>query len=89
MSSKVGKYVGIAGYAFQAGSIGVKVLNGESITNADAIGFGVSSVIMGAAFIAAGTAAAPLVGAAALIIGVAELGSYIFTGQSIEQQIFD
>jgi RHS repeat-associated protein len=86
--SKAGKILGAVGYGLQVVSIGSKLINGERVSTAEAVGFGVSTVLVGAVSIAAGTVAAPFVAAAALIYGVFELGSYIFTGNTLEENIF-
>ena len=86
--SKVGQRLGILGYGLQVTSAGYKLYNGERVGTAEAVGVGVSTVLVGAAWIAAGTVAAPFVAGVALIYGAFELGSYMFTGNTIEEHIF-
>ena len=87
--SKAGKVLGAVGYGLQAATIGYKFINGQNISTSEKVGFGVSSALVGAGAIAAGTVAAPFVAGAALVYGIAELGSYLFTGKTIEEHIFD
>jgi methylaspartate ammonia-lyase len=77
----------VAGYTLSAVSIGSKLINGENISTAEGVGFGVSTALVGAAWIAAGTVAAPFVAAGALIYGASEFGSYMFTGNTLEENI--
>ncbi|HRH01755.1 MAG TPA: hypothetical protein PLN13_01995 [Bacteroidia bacterium] len=86
--SKVGKGLGVAGYGLQVGVTGSKLLNGQSVGTAEVVGLGLSTVLIGAAWFAAGTAAAPFVAGGALIYGVGQLGSYIFTGNTLEENYF-
>ena len=86
--SKVGKGFGIAGYGLSAVSIGSKLINGDRISAAEGVGFGISTCLVGAGWALAGTIAAPAVAIGALIYGGAELGSYIFTGNTVEENIF-
>ncbi len=86
--SKVGKGFGVAGYGLQVGTILYKTGNSIPISTAEGVGLGVSTVLIGAAYFAAGTAAAPFVATGALIYGATQLGSYIFTGQTVEEHIF-
>jgi hypothetical protein len=65
-----------------------KAINGENISKADAVGFGVSTVLLGAGIISAGTVGAPFVAAGALIYGTLQLGSYLFTGNTVEENIW-
>ena len=85
--STAGKIAGIAGYTISAVSIGSKLYNGENISTAEGTGFGISTAFVGGAVIAAGTIAAPFVATGALIYGVSELGSYIITGNTLEENI--
>jgi hypothetical protein len=66
----------------------VLVSNGQQISTADGVGFGISTLLIGGAAIAAGTAAAPFVAGAALIYEVGELGSLLITGESLEPNMF-
>ncbi|MBV5281634.1 MAG: RHS repeat-associated core domain-containing protein [Paludibacter sp.] len=86
--SKVGKGLGVAGYALSAASIGLKYATGQSVSTAENVGFGISSGIVGAGWLLAGTVGAPVVAGAALIYGAGELGSYLFTGNTLEENIF-
>jgi hypothetical protein len=85
---KIGGGIGTAGYVLQAVSVGYKYSTGQRVSTADNVGFGISTLLVGGAAIAAGTAAAPFVAGAAVIYGVGELGSFLFTGQSLEANIF-
>jgi hypothetical protein len=58
------------------------------ISTAEKAGLGYSTVLVGAAYFAAGTAAAPFVAGAALVYGVGQLGSYMFTGHTLEENYF-
>jgi len=86
--SKVGKWTGVFGYAVTGAFIVSKVLNGQRVSTADKVGFGVGTVLIGAGSILAGTAAAPFVATAAIVYGAAEVGSYAFTGKTVEEHIF-
>lgn len=85
---KVGKYLGVAGYAIQVATISYKVINGERVSTSQVVGFGVSTALVGAAAMAAGTLAAPFVAGAALIYGAIELGSWLYNGKTLEDNIF-
>ena len=86
--STAGEIAGVAGWTISAVSIGSKIYHGEKISTAEGTGFGISTVLVGGAWIAAGTVAAPFVATGALIYGASELGSYIFTGNILEENIF-
>jgi hypothetical protein len=86
--SKVGKGLGIVGYGFQFVSTGSKFVTGQTISTAEGVGFGISTVLVGAVWFTAGTAAAPFVAGAALIYGAGQLGSWIFTGNTLEENYF-
>lgn len=87
--SKFGKGLGVVGYGLQVTATGAKLYNGEKVGTAEAVGLGLSTALIGVAYIAAGTAAAPLVATGALIYGALELGSYMFTGKTVEDHIFE
>jgi hypothetical protein len=87
--SKVGKGLGFVGYGLQGGVAIYKVSNNIPLSNAEKVSLGTSAVFIGAAWATAGTVAAPFVAGGALIYGAAELGSWLFTGQSIEEHIFN
>ena len=82
-----GTRAGIAGYALSSGIVGGKLIFGNGISTAEGVNFGISTLLVGGALIAAGTAAAPIIGAAALIYGGLELGSYLYNGNTFEQNI--
>lgn len=63
-------------------------MNGETITTADKVNFGINTVIYGGTTLLAGTTAAPVIAVAAIVYGGTQLGFYIFTGGSIEDQVF-
>ena len=86
--SKVGKGLGVAGYGLQVGTTVYKAANNMPIPTAEKVGLGYSTVLVGAAYFAAGTAAAPFVAGAALVYGVGQLGSYMFTGHTLEENYF-
>ena len=86
--SKVGKGLGVAGYALSAASIGLKYATGQSVSTAENVGFGISTGLVGAGWLLAGTVGAPVVAGATLIYGAGELGSYLFTGNTLEENIF-
>ena len=79
--SEVGKKLGIAGYALQGAIVGYKYATGQRVSTAEKVGFVISTALVGAAWVAAGTAAAPFVAAGALIYGALQLGSYLFFSQ--------
>ena len=83
--SKVGKSLGVAGYGLQVASTGYKLYDGQSVGTAEAVGLGTSTLLLGAAYFAVGTVAAPFVAGAALIYGVGQLGSYMITGNTLEE----
>jgi len=85
---KAGKVVGVAGYGLSALTLTYKVVNGQNISTAEKVGFGMSTALIGAAYFAVGTAAAPFVAGFAVAYGVGELGSYLFTGKTLEDHIF-
>ena len=87
--SKVGKGLGLLGYGIQVVSTGSKFVNGEEISTAEGVGFGISTILVGGASLAAGTFAAPFVAGGALVYGIAELGSYIISGNTLEENIFE
>ncbi|RKS01444.1 DUF6443 domain-containing protein [Flavobacterium sp. 102] len=82
-----GNRAGLAGYGLSALVIGSKLLTGQTVTTAETAGFGINTALVLAGSIAAGTAAAPIVATAALIYGALELGSYIYNGKTLEQNI--
>ena len=86
--SKVGKGLGVAGYGLQVATTGYKLYNGQSVGTAEAVGLGISTAFVGAGVILAGTAAAPFVAAGALIYGAFQLGSYIYNGNTLEENYF-
>lgn len=86
--SKVGKGIGFVGYGLQFGTIFYKVSNNISISTAEQVGMGISTVLVGAAWIATGTVAAPFVAGGALIYGAGQLGSYILTEKTLEENYF-
>jgi RHS repeat-associated protein len=83
-----GKRVGSAGVVLSGGVLVYKYANNQTISTAEAVGFGIGAGFLVAGSIVAGTAAAPFVATAALVYGALELGSYATTGQSLEQHIF-
>ena len=83
-----GKNLGEAGVILTAFNIGTKIYNGEHVSTAESTNFGISTALLIGGSIAAGTVAAPFVAAASLIYGVGELGSYLFTGNTLEENIF-
>ena len=84
-----GNRIGIAGYGLSVVSIGTKVITGEQISTSDGIGFGINTALVAAAWIAAGTAAAPAVAIIALAYGAAELVSYAYNQKTLEQNILE
>lgn len=88
VASKVGKTIGTVGYVATVASIGTKYMNGETITTADKVNFGINTVIYGGTTLLAGTTAAPVIAVAAIVYGGTQVGFYIFTGGSIEDQVF-
>jgi hypothetical protein len=86
--SKAGKILGVAGYGLQFISTGSKFVTGQDISKAEGVGFGISTVFVGAGVILSGTVAAPFVGAGALIYGAGQLGSYITTGKTLEENYY-
>jgi RHS repeat-associated protein len=83
-----GKNLGTAGVLLTGYNIGAKLSRGEHVSTAEATNFGVSTVLMVGTYVAAGTIAAPVVAAASLIYGIGELGSYLFKGNTLEENIF-
>ena len=88
VAGKVGKTLGVVGYVASGFSLGTKLVNGEKVSTSEYVSFGINTAFVGAGIILAGTAAAPFIATGALIYGVAELGTYVVTGGSIEDQIF-
>ncbi|MBS1652113.1 MAG: hypothetical protein JSU07_08905 [Bacteroidetes bacterium] len=86
--SKVGKVIGVAGYGLSAASIGYKYATGQKVSTAENVSFGIGTVFVGAGIMAAGTVAAPFVAAGALIYGAFELGSCLYSGNTVEENIF-
>jgi hypothetical protein len=87
--SKVAKGLGVAGYVLQTASIASKIVNGEEISTAEKVSFAASTSLVVAGVLTAGSVvAAPIVATAALVYGLAELTSYFFTGQSLEEHLF-
>jgi RHS repeat-associated protein len=86
--SKAGKVAGAVGFGVQVLSTGYKYVNGQKVSKAENVSLGVSTVLVGAAYFAVGTAAAPFVAGAALVYGAVSLGSYLFTGNTLEENIF-
>ncbi len=85
--SKIGKALGLAGYGLQAFSSSYKYATGQNVSTAENVGLGISTGFVGAALFAAGTAAAPIVAAGALIYGAIELGSYFYNGNNLEENL--
>lgn len=86
--SKVGRGVGGVGYVLQFSSTGSKFVTGQTISLAEGVNFGISTVFMGAAWFTAGTLAAPFVAGGSLIYGAGQLGSYMITGKTLEENYF-
>jgi RHS repeat-associated protein len=86
--SNEGKAFGKLGYGLQLVSTGSKYMTGQPISIAEKVGFGISSALVAAAWIAAGTAGAPFVAAAAVTYGAFELGSYAITGNTLEENYY-
>ncbi|MFY0482309.1 RHS repeat domain-containing protein [Flavobacterium sp. PLA-1-15] len=84
-----GNRIGIAGYGLSVVSIGTKVITGEQISTADTVGFGINTALVAAAWIVAGTTAAPAVAIIALVYGAAELASYAYNQKTLEQNILE
>ena len=81
-----GKNLGVAGVALTSFNIGNKLLNNEHVSGAEYTNLGISAgLVIGAAI--AGTAAAPFIAVASLIYGGLQLGSYLFTGNTLEENI--
>ena len=86
----LGNRVGLAGFGLSAAVITTKIYNGDKISTAEAIGFGINSVFAGVAIAAElgfTVAFAPQIATVALIYGAVQLGSYMYNGQSLEQNI--
>ncbi len=85
----LGRRIGTAGYVLSAAGIFSKYLKGQVIKTSESVTFGINTALVAATYLAAGTAAAPLIGGAALLYGTAELGCYLSTGKTIEEQLLD
>jgi RHS repeat-associated protein len=86
--SKVSKWLGVAGYGLQLATTVYKYADGQKVSTSEKVGLSVSTGFVAAGIIAAGTVAAPFVAAGALIYGAAELGSWLFTQQTVEDHFF-
>ncbi|MGE0569471.1 MAG: RHS repeat-associated core domain-containing protein, partial [Bacteroidia bacterium] len=87
--SNIGIKLGVAGYVLQVGSLVYKSANGTPITTADKVAFGISTGLVTAAYLTAGTLAAPFVAGAGVIYGLAELISWGLTDQTLEENLFN
>jgi|GEM_PF-1505479 len=82
-----GNRLGLAGLGISGLVLVSKAVTKQPIATHEKVSFGVSAGLIVAGYLVVGTAAAPVVGAAALIYGVGQLGSYIFTQKSLEENI--
>ncbi len=84
--STAGKYLGAAGQILNTAVYVSKLLDPNArLSTGDHLGFWTGTVVYGAVAIIGG----PVTGGIALGYGLGELGSWAFTGKSIEQNIFD
>jgi hypothetical protein len=84
--SKAGKYLGAAGQVLNTYAYISKGLDpSQKLTTGDHAGFWTGSAVFTAAAIVGG----PVTGGIALGYGIVELGSWLYNGRSIEQNIFD
>ncbi len=84
-----GRALGGAGVLLSGFSIYSKYANNQTITTSEIVGATVGLSFLAGGIIAAGTAAAPFIGAAAIIYGSIQIISYTTTGKTVEQHIFN
>lgn len=88
ITKSIGAKFGTAGYVLSAISYGGQMFDpNQAISTATHVNFGVSTVLYGGAALLAGTAAAPFVAGAALIYGGAQLASWLYNGNTLEENI--
>nr|WP_255607094.1 RHS repeat-associated core domain-containing protein [Pedobacter polysacchareus] len=83
--TKLGKKLGTLGYVLSVGSYLADLGDKEKVSTATHVNFGISTVLYGAAFFTAGTAAAPFVAGGALIYGAGQVGSWLYNGKTLEE----
>ncbi len=86
---KLGKKLGIAGYLLSAASYGSSLAGNEKVSTATHVNFGIGTIFVSAAFITAGTAAAPFVAGGALVYGVGQVGSWLYNGKTLEENFIE
>ncbi len=88
-TSGLGNVVGGVGVVASYGSIIYKNNNNIAVSTGEYVGAGVGTTLFAAGLIAAGTVAAPAVAAVAIVYGIAQISSYLYSGHSIEENIFN
>ncbi|PWG77919.1 hypothetical protein [Pararcticibacter amylolyticus] len=82
--SKLGKQLGTAGMILSAATYGSQLLtNPQGISTATHANFWIGATLYGAAAVFGG----PVVAGAALIYGTAQLGSWIYNGKTLEENV--
>jgi RHS repeat-associated protein len=89
VASVSGRVLGGAGVLLSGFSMYSKYANNQTITTSEIVGATLGLSFLAGGIIAAGTAAAPFIGAAAIIYGSVQLISYTTTGKTVEQHIFN
>ncbi|MFZ6009402.1 MAG: RHS repeat-associated core domain-containing protein [Bacteroidota bacterium] len=87
VTKNVAAKLGTLGYGLSAVMYINAVMGNKKVSTASHVNFGVSTILYGAAFFTAGTVAAPFVAGAALIYGVGQLGSWLYNGKTLEDNI--